>query len=112
MQNPHMHSLETMLAAVGRLPAVKVHIDDARRSASVQVGARVVGRIDLETGGVDVYAPPDRIPTLQRAFPSCRATADGIGFDRIESQSSEALAALRRRANVERLAWQFRVASP
>jgi hypothetical protein len=71
-----MRSVETILAAVERLPAVNLQIDDAQRSAGARVGARLVARIDLR------------------------------------HHCSEALAAIRRRVNVERLVWQFRVASP
>ena len=108
-----MRSVEAILRAVERLPAVKLEIDDARTSAGVRVGARVVARIDVQHGAVLVIAPADTIPTLQRIFSSCRPTADGVVFDLGDSQGwSEALAAIRRRVNVERLVWQFRVASP
>jgi hypothetical protein len=106
-------SVETILAAVEGLPSVKLEIDAAQRSAGVRVGARLVARIDLGHGGVLVSAPAEWIPTLQRVFPSSRATANGIVFDLADSQNcSEALAAIRRRVNVERLVPQFRVASP
>jgi hypothetical protein len=108
-----MQSVESILGAVERLPAVKLEIDDFQATAGVRVGARVVARIDLRHGEVLVEVPADRIPTLQRVFPSCRATADGIAFDLLDDQScSEALAAIRRRVNVEDLVWQFRAASP
>jgi hypothetical protein len=108
-----MRSVETILAAVERLPAVTLEIDGARRSAGVRVGARLVARIDLRHGGVLVNAPAESIPTLQRSFPSARPTANGIVFGFADSQGcSEALAAIRGRVNVERLVWQFRVASP
>jgi predicted metalloprotease with PDZ domain len=75
-------SVEIILAAVKRLPAVNLRLDDAQRSAGVRVGARLVARI-------------------------------GIVFDLSDSHGcSEALAAIRRRVNLERLVWQFRVASP
>ena len=108
-----MRSVECILGAVERLPAVKLEIDDSQVSAGVRVGARVVARIDLRHGGVLVDLPADRIPTLQRVFPSCRPTADGIAFDLADAQScAEALAAIRRRVNVEGFVWQFRAASP
>ena len=107
-------SAESVLSAVEGLPGVEVHIDDAEAEAGVRVGARVVARIDLRGhGGVLVELPEDRIPTLQRVFPSSRPTADGIAFDLADSKCrAEAIAAIRRRVNVERLVWQFRVASP
>jgi hypothetical protein len=108
-----MRSVETILAAVERLPAVTLEIDDAHRSAGVRAGVRVVALIDLRRDGVPVCAPADTVPTLQRAFPSSHPTANGIVFDLTDPQCcSEALAAIRRRVNVERLVWQFRVASP
>jgi hypothetical protein len=108
-----MRSLETIVAAVERLPAARLEIDEARRWAAVRVGARVVARIDLRHGGVVVNAPADTVPTLQRVFGSSRPIADGIVFDVTDAQGgSDALAAIRRRVNVERLAWQFRVSSP
>jgi hypothetical protein len=108
-----MRCVETILAAVERLAAVKLEIDDAHRSAGVRVGARLVARIDLQHGGVLVSAPAGWIPTLQRVFPSSRQTANGIVVDLADAQDhAEALAAIRRRVNAERLVPQFRVASP
>ena len=108
-----MRCVETILAAVERLAAAKLEIDDAHRSAGVRVGARLVARIDLQHGGVLVSAPAGWIPTLQRVFPSSRQTANGIVVDLAGSQScSEALAAIRRRVHAERFVPQFRVASP
>jgi hypothetical protein len=40
-------SVETILAAVKRLPAVNLRLDDAQRSAGVRVGARLVARIGI-----------------------------------------------------------------
>jgi hypothetical protein len=74
------------------------------------VAAGLVARIDLRHGGVLVHTPADTIPTLQRVFPSARPAAGGIAFD--AADSSEALAAIRRRVKVQRLLWQFLVASP
>lgn len=108
-----MRSVESILGAVERLPAAKLEVDDSHVSAGVRVGARIVARIDLRHGGVLVDLPADRIPTLQRVFPSSRPTADGIAFDLADAQSCvEALAAIRRRVNVEGFVWQFRAASP
>ena len=108
-----MRSADTILAELEHVPAANVEIDDGATTAAVRVGARVVAHIDLRGGGVLVELPPDRIPILARVFPSCHATADGIAFDLASKQSrSEALEAIRRRVNVERLIWQFRAASP
>jgi hypothetical protein len=108
-----MQSVEAILAEVERLPAVKLEIDDAESWAGVRVGARVVARIDLRHGGVLVNAPGDMIPTLQRVFPSSRPTPDGIVFDLADPEGcSEALAAIRRRVNVESLIWQVGDALP
>jgi hypothetical protein len=105
-------SVASVLAAIKRLPAVELEIDDAHGSAEVRVGTWVVTRIDLERGTVVVTAPADVIPGLQRLFPSSRATANGIVFDVVDCQGrSEALAAINRRANVQRLIPQFRTAS-
>jgi len=107
----HTEQIESILAAVERLPAVMVEIEGAH-SVAVRVGAGLVARIDLD-GGVLVDAPADRIPILHRAFPSSRPAANGIVFDLADAQGcSEALAAIRRRVNIERLGWQRNVASP
>jgi hypothetical protein len=106
-----MRSVKTVLAAVERLAAVTLAIDDAQGSAGVRVGARLVARIDLRHGRALVNAPAVRVP--KRVFPLSCPTANGIVVDLAESRGcSEALAAIRRRVNVERLVWQFRVASP
>jgi hypothetical protein len=50
---------------------------------------------------------------LHHVFPSSRPTDEGIAFDLADARSrSEALAAIRRRVNVERLIPQFRATSP
>jgi hypothetical protein len=108
-----MRPVDTIVAGIQRIPAVNLEIDDAQAFARVQVGGRRVARIDLRDGRVVVYAPGDTIPTLQRVFPSSRSTADGIVFDSLDSENCRAaLAAIDRRVQVERLASQFRVASP
>jgi hypothetical protein len=102
-----------MLSTIERMPAVGLAIDEARGWAGVWVGARLVARIDLRRGEAHVHAPADVIPTLQRTFPTSRPSPTGVVFDLIDGQNHlAARAAIRRRVNVERLAWQFRVASP
>jgi hypothetical protein len=106
-------SAEAIVAAVERLPAIALDTDHASHSAAVRVGARVIARIDLRNGSVFVSAPPDTIPTMHRVFPSGRPLGRGMQFDAAGTQgSTDALDAIRRRANVERLVWQFRLRSP
>jgi hypothetical protein len=106
-------SVQALLAAVERIPGVELEIDDARTSAAVRVGAQVVARIDLWHGHVVVNAPADVIPTLQGVFPSSTRAATGIAFDLDHAQArSEALPAIRRRVDVERVVAQYREASP
>ena len=106
-------SIETLISAVERLPAVTVQVPDGARSALVRVGAGLVASIDLRDGGLLVHASPDRRPTLQQAFPSCRSVADGIAFDLADPRGhEEGLAAIRGLVNAERLRWQGHVASP
>jgi hypothetical protein len=108
-----MQTVEDLLGAVEALPAVRLDIDDDQRSAGIRVGARLVARIDLRRGSVLVNAAAERIPALRRRFPSSRPTANGILFDLTDAEAgSEALAAICRRVNVERLGPQLRVASP
>jgi hypothetical protein len=105
--------VETMLSAISRMPGVGVANDETRGYAEVRVDGRLVARIDLRRGEAHVNAPVDFIPTLQRAFPTSRRSATGIVFDLTSRQDSVvALAAIRRRVNVERLVWQFRAGSP
>ena len=108
-----LSSAETILSAIERVPAINVQLDDVLRSAELRVDGRLVARVDLRGGDVFVSAPAETIPTLQRLFPSARATGDGIAFHLADPRgSSEALAAIRRRASVERFGWQLGVASP
>ena len=108
-----MRCVEAILAAVERIPGAKLEIDARQRSAGVRVGARLVAHIDLRHGRVLVNVPTDTIPTLRRAFPSSRPSAKGIVFDAVNARAcSEAVAAIRRRVTMERLAPQLRVASP
>ena len=106
-------SIDSFLASVERLSAATVEIDDARRSADVRVGSELVARIDLRDGHVLVKAPADTIPTLQRLFPSSRPTADVIIFHVDDRRDrAQALAAIRRRVDVQWLVPQFRAGSP
>jgi hypothetical protein len=108
-----MAVVEQLLAAVERLPGVRVEIDGARGSAAVRVGAGLVARVDLGHGRVVVDAPADVIPALQQAFPSSRPATGGIAFDLADEPArADALGAIRRRVDVERVVAQFREASP
>jgi hypothetical protein len=108
-----MRPADTVLAALEPLPGIELEIDDARRSARVRVNTALVARIDLGRGCVLVSAPADALAMLQHVFPSSRPTVEGIVFDLADARScSEALAAIRRRVNVERLIPQFRATSP
>lgn len=108
-----MRSVASVLAEIRRAPAIELEIDDAHCSAEARVDNWVIARIDLERGTVLVTAPADTIPTLQCLFPSSRATTHGIVFDLATSQGRlEALAAIHRRATVQRFIPQFRAASP
>jgi hypothetical protein len=105
---------EAILDAVGHLPAASVQVDEVEREALIRVGARIVARVDLAgRHGVLVVVPRERIPALRKAFPTCRPSAGGVVFDPMDPQGrSEAIAAIRGRAGVARLAWQLAVASP
>lgn len=106
-------SVASVLAAIEQLPAIELSLDEALGLAEARVGSWVVARFDLRRAVVVVTTPGDTIPTLQRLFPSSRATTNGIVFDLRDSQSrSEALAAIRRRASVQRFIPQFGAASP
>jgi hypothetical protein len=105
--------LRTLLEAVQRLPAVRVEVEDGRGSAHVRVGARPIASIDLDRSQVLVHVDADRIPPVRRVFPSARETAEGIVFDVAGPRdSAQALAAIRRRADVETFGAQSRAASP
>jgi hypothetical protein len=106
-------SIEAFLAALERLPGVTLDIDAACRAGSVRAGGQVVARVDLGHERVLVHAPADFIATLQRVFPSSLPVADGIAFDlAVNGSSTEALAAIRRRAHVQQFLWQLRYHSP
>ena len=105
--------VETILAAVEDMQSAKLEMNHDRGSAAVRAGTRLVARIGLRRGEVQIYAPDDAIGNFQQAFPSARPNATGMVFDLTDRQNeSAALAAIRRRVNVEKLAWQFRVRSP
>jgi hypothetical protein len=108
-----VHPVQIVLAAVERLPGVKVTTDPGRGSAEVEVAGRPVARIDLRHGGVLVEAPPDGIPTLLSVFPCSRVAEDGIAFQLADGRHcAQAAAAIHRRVMVERFLPQLRVASP
>lgn len=93
---------DLVCAKVERMESAKLEIDEVRGSAGVRVGALVVARIDLGRGEVQINAPQDAISTLQRTFPSARASASGVVFDLTDPENeSAALAAIRRRVDVK-----------
>jgi hypothetical protein len=103
----------TMLSAIKRMPGIGLANDETHGYAGVRVAGRLVARIDLRRGEAHFNAPVEVIPTLQRAFHTSRPSATGIVFDLTGRQDNlAALAAIRRRVNVERLAWRFGVGSP
>ena len=109
-----MPSVEAFLAEVERLPPpVTLETDEPRGWAVVRAGTRLIGRVDLVGARALVSVPRDRVGAVRRQFPSSHPAADGIAFGLEDARSrSEALAAIRRRAHVQRLASQFRAASP
>jgi hypothetical protein len=105
--------METIVAAVERIPVVKVETDEAETSANVRVGTRIVARLDLAHGRVLVHTPADAAQTLRRVFPSSRPTAGGIAFDLGGSEDcSEALASIVERVKAEIFMHQARWSSP
>jgi hypothetical protein len=105
--------VDRLLAALEHQPPARLQVDRRGGSAAVRVGAGVVARIDLRRARVLVDAPADRIPTLRALYPSSRPARGGIVFHLGDSGSySEALAAIRRRARVQRFVGQFRSGSP
>jgi hypothetical protein len=104
-----------VLSAIAGWPGIEVDVHASRDAAAVRVYGheRAIARIDLSRGEVLVRAPRDTLATFHRAFPSARVTGNGLVFDLDRSPNAAfAVAAIRRRATVERLAWQFRVQSP
>jgi hypothetical protein len=106
-------AMETIVAAVERIPVVKLEPDEAETSVNVRVGARVVARLDLRHGQALVNSPADTLPKLQKAFPSSRPSANGIVFDVADPKGgSEALRSILERVRVEIFLHQARWASP
>ena len=111
--NRSTSSVWPILAALEQLSVVTLEIDDPRQTASVRAGGWLVAQIDLRRGRVLVNAPADTIPTLERVFPSARATGNGIAFEVDDARDcAEALEAINRRVGVQRLVPQYRDASP
>jgi hypothetical protein len=101
--------VEATIAAVRQLAEVEVDADEAR----VRSRHELVARLDLRHHRLLVRAPRELIPSLRRVFPSSRATRDGIVFDLAhEDACPEAIAAIRKRLDLQRLGPQSRVASP
>jgi hypothetical protein len=104
---------QRVIATIEAWPASSVDFDAVHASANVYAGADRIARLDVRRGEFVVHAPSDTLPALHRAFPSSQLRADGLVFD-IDGRhdASAALAALRRRSNVQQLSWQFRQESP
>jgi hypothetical protein len=109
-----MPHVDAFLAAVRRLPApVALELDDGHGSAVVRAGTERIARIDLAGGRALVSIPSDQVAAMGRLFPSATEAADGIAFALADPRSrSEAVKAIRRRAQVQRLGLQYRAASP
>ena len=105
-----LDEVKAMLAAIASLSAVTIDVDDALAVAVVRVVTGRVARIDVRHGRVLVHAPADTIAPVQRAFAPTRSAPNGIAFD--PGRHPDALAAIRRRVQVQRLTWQLRTASP
>jgi hypothetical protein len=106
-------NVRRVLEAVSRWPGVVVDLNEPAGRATISAGADEIGRVDLRRGEVVVNAPADVLPTMQRTYPNARPVADGMLFEvAYGNEDTAALAALRRRANVERLSWQTRNESP
>jgi hypothetical protein len=104
---------QRVIATIEAWPASSVDFDELDASASVYAGADRIARLDVRRGEFVVHVPSDRLPALHRAFPSAQVRGDGLVFDIDQGHAaSAALAALRRRANVQQLSWQFRGGSP
>jgi hypothetical protein len=105
--------VDALLDALRRDQPADVSIDRSPGSAVVRVGVDAIARIDEVRERLVVYAPADTVPRLQAEYPEAQPDPAGVAFDLgNQAHADKGLALLRRRARVQRVAWQYRERSP
>jgi hypothetical protein len=90
-----------------------LHIERRPDCAILRMRDRVVGTLNLAMHAVSVNVPPDAVGPMLESDPLLRWTTDGVGVHVTDSESRTAAETLvRRRAELERFAWQLRASSP
>jgi hypothetical protein len=110
---PPVPQARTLLDRVARWPSISVWFDGARAALRATTDDRLLGRLDLVTGMLEVEVPPDTARQLIRLRPRLRPTRTGVRVDVLDTEAL-ALATwlIRRRITVERNAGQYLHASP
>jgi hypothetical protein len=105
--------VEALLDALRRDEPGDLSIERSPGGAEVKVGSDTIARIDDPREELVVYAPPDVRSRLQSEYQGARSDPAGIAFDlRNDEHAAAGLAAVRRRARVQRVGWQYREDSP
>ncbi len=90
-----------------------VLIERSPGATEVKVGSDTIARIDERREELMVYAPADVLSTLQAQYPGARPVPAGVAFDlKNDDHATTGFALVRRRARVQRVAWQYRERSP
>jgi hypothetical protein len=103
----------TFLDRVSTWPTIRVDADSRRATMRSTRDDRVVGRLDLRTGRLDVEVPADVAAELIRAHPELRRRPGGVRAHLGDEGGVErGQQLLLRRITVQRNAAQLRHASP
>jgi hypothetical protein len=105
--------VDALLDALRREQPADLSIERSAGMAEVKVGPQVIARVDEHQEELVVYQPADIASKLQAEHPGARADPAGVAFSLSNDDDAAAgLDVLRRRATVERAAWQYRERSP
>jgi hypothetical protein len=105
--------LDALLDAFRREQPADLSIERSAGMAEVKVGRQPIARVDEQQEELVVYQPADIGSRLQVEYPGARPDPAGIAFNLSNDVDAAAgLDVLRRRATVERAAWQYRERSP
>jgi hypothetical protein len=90
-----------------------LHIERGTDCGILRMRDRVVGTLNLAMHALSVSVPPDAVGPMLESDSLLRRTTDGVSVHVADIESRAAAEALvRRRVDLERFAWQRRVASP
>lgn len=105
--------IDALLDALRREQPADVSFERAGGATLVKVGSDTIARIDEGHQQLVLYAPADVRAMLESEYVGAKPDPAGLAFDLSNDEHAAAgFAAIRRRARVQRVGWQYRERSP